>query len=129
MNHAYYLDMIYLGSAPQDASHHQDCYTMCVVFSNGSAAGPFLSIQAQLCPGCGVPTQRSEGCRKITCVCGRVGGTQRGDSGIQNTPSWEEFCWSDFFLGGSCGLVLNTKIQIKHIKTKSRYKRYICMYI
>jgi len=28
--------------------------------------------QAQLCPGCGVPTQRSEGCRKITCVCGRV---------------------------------------------------------
>lgn len=29
--------------------------------------------EAQLCPGCGVPTQRSEGCRKITCVCGRVG--------------------------------------------------------
>lgn len=26
--------------------------------------------QAQACPGCSVPTQRSEGCRKITCVCG-----------------------------------------------------------
>lgn len=35
--------------------------------------------QAQSCPGCGVPTQRSEGCRKITCVCGRVWEWAGGD--------------------------------------------------
>ena len=40
-------------------------------------------------------------------VLGELNG---GDSGIQNTPSWEEFCRSDFCLG-SCGLVFNTKIQ------------------
>merc|ERR1712228_841662 len=29
-----------------------------------------LAIEAQYCPGCGVPTVRSEGCSSISCVCG-----------------------------------------------------------
>lgn len=29
------------------------------------------SIEAQYCPGCGVPTVKSEGCNHIVCVCGR----------------------------------------------------------
>lgn len=29
-----------------------------------------LSIEAQYCPGCGVPTVKSEGCDHIVCVCG-----------------------------------------------------------
>jgi len=41
--------------------------------------------QAQLCPGCGVPTQRSEGCRKIMCVCGRVWEWEGDDSSEDGT--------------------------------------------
>jgi len=29
-----------------------------------------MQIEAQFCPGCGVPTVRSEGCTHIVCVCG-----------------------------------------------------------
>lgn len=29
-----------------------------------------MEIEAQFCPGCGVPTVRSEGCTHIVCVCG-----------------------------------------------------------
>lgn len=47
--------------------------------------------QAQLCPGCGVPTQRSEGCRKITCVCGRVWEWE----GIDGDSSDEEGIFSE----------------------------------
>ncbi|CAE7038468.1 rnf217 [Symbiodinium natans] len=47
--------------------------------------------QAQLCPGCGVPTQRSEGCRKITCVCGRVWEWE----GIEGDSSDEEGAFSE----------------------------------
>eukprot|EP00928_Gymnodinium_smaydae_P031276 TRINITY_DN22_c0_g3_i1.p1 TRINITY_DN22_c0_g3~~TRINITY_DN22_c0_g3_i1.p1 ORF type:complete len:1433 (-),score=369.84 TRINITY_DN22_c0_g3_i1:79-4377(-) len=36
--------------------------------------------QAQICPGCGVPTQRSEGCHSIACVCGRVWEWEGDDS-------------------------------------------------
>lgn len=43
--------------------------------------------QAQLCPGCGVPTIRSEGCRKITCVCGRVWEWEGDDSSEEGTFS------------------------------------------
>jgi len=41
--------------------------------------------QAQLCPGCGVPTQRSEGCRKMTCVCGRVWEWEGDESSEEGT--------------------------------------------
>jgi len=30
-----------------------------------------VSQDVQFCPGCGVPTVRSEGCSHIICVCGR----------------------------------------------------------
>eukprot|EP00929_Paragymnodinium_shiwhaense_P006803 TRINITY_DN110764_c0_g1_i1.p1 TRINITY_DN110764_c0_g1~~TRINITY_DN110764_c0_g1_i1.p1 ORF type:complete len:1400 (-),score=415.85 TRINITY_DN110764_c0_g1_i1:154-4353(-) len=39
--------------------------------------------QAQLCPGCGVPTQRSEGCSKITCVCGHIWDWDGDDSSVE----------------------------------------------
>lgn len=43
--------------------------------------------QAQACPGCGVPTIRSEGCRKITCVCSRVWEWEGDDSSEEGTFS------------------------------------------
>lgn len=50
--------------------------------------------QAQGCPGCGVPTVRSEGCRKIMCVCGRIwewsGGDDSSDEGTFDGSDDEE---------------------------------------
>jgi hypothetical protein len=49
--------------------------------------------QAQICPGCSVPTQRSEGCRKITCVCGHSwewGGDDSSDEGNFSDEDSEE---------------------------------------
>jgi hypothetical protein len=47
--------------------------------------------EAQYCPGCGVPTLRTEGCSRIQCVCGMAWEwNESGDGEEEEAEEWED---------------------------------------
>lgn len=48
-----------------------------------------LELEVQFCPGCDVPTQRTEGCDHMVCLCGE-NWTWQGDGTVHEEEEEEE---------------------------------------
>jgi len=54
-----------------------------------------MGTECQFCPGCGVATMRTEGCKEVLCVCGTVWKWAAEDENSSTEGDWEDDSDSD----------------------------------
>lgn len=84
-----------------------------------SAAEAEKAKEAQVCPGCGVPTVRSEGCLKMNCVCGREWEWSENDDDDDDDSSEEERSLGDFASEEDEEMELQTPLNLVALSSKA----------